>query len=65
MELSLEVSHGGAGGSSITLDYTGTCEASKKAINVPLAYTRAYSCFALAWALSQGVPNNAGSLKHL
>ena len=63
MELSLQVSHSGPAGSMITLDYTGTCEASKKAINVPLAYTRAYSCFALAGALSQGIPNNAGSLR--
>ena len=47
----------------VHVDYTGTSPVSKKALNVPLAYTRAYSCFGLACALAKGVPNNAGSLK--
>jgi N-methylhydantoinase B/oxoprolinase/acetone carboxylase alpha subunit len=47
----------------VHVDYTGTCPTSAKAINVPLAYTRAYTCFGLACALANGVPNNAGSLK--
>ncbi len=47
----------------VSVDYSGTCPTSKKAINVPLAYTRAYTAFGLACVLAKGVPNNAGSLK--
>ena len=47
----------------VMVDYTGTCPTSKKAINVPLAYTRAYTAFGLACVLAKNVPNNAGSLK--
>jgi N-methylhydantoinase A/oxoprolinase/acetone carboxylase beta subunit/N-methylhydantoinase B/oxoprolinase/acetone carboxylase alpha subunit len=47
----------------VSVDYTGTCPTSKKAINVPLAYTRAYTAFGLACVLAKDVPNNAGSLK--
>ena len=48
---------------AISVDYSGTCPTSKKAINVPRAYTRAYTAFGLACVLAKGVPNNAGSLK--
>ena len=31
-------------------------------INVPIAYTQAYTCFGLACVVAARVPNNAGSL---
>lgn len=58
LECSLTVADG-----IVSVDYTGTCPTSKKAINVPLAYTRAYTAFGLACVLAKEVPNNAGSLK--
>ena len=48
---------------SISVDYTGTSEKSKFGINVPLSYTRAYTCFGLSCLVSAEIPNNAGSLK--
>ena len=48
---------------SITVDYTGTSDKSKFGINVPLSYTKAYTCFGLSCLVSADVPNNAGSLK--
>ena len=48
---------------SITVDYTGTSNKSKFGINVPLSYTKAYTCFGLSCLVSAEVPNNAGSLK--
>ena len=48
---------------SITVDYTGTSDKSKFGINVPLSYTKAYTCFGLSCLVSAEVPNNAGSLK--
>jgi N-methylhydantoinase B len=50
------------GDSGVDLDYAGTAPASGRGINVPLAYTRAYSVFGLACAIAPDVPNNAGSL---
>ncbi len=47
---------------SITVDYTGTSPAARRGINVPLAYTTAYTVFGLACVVSPRVPNNAGSL---
>ena len=49
--------------SSIAVDYTGTSDKSKFGINVPLSYTKAYTCFGLSCLVSAEVPNNAGSLK--
>ena len=48
---------------SISVDYTGTSDKSKFGINVPLSYTKAYTCFGLSCLVSAEVPNNAGSLK--
>ncbi len=48
---------------SIFVDYTGTSDKSKFGINVPLSYTKAYTCFGLSCLLSSEIPNNAGSLK--
>ena len=48
---------------SIAVDYTGTSDKSKFGINVPLSYTKAYTCFGLSCLVSAEVPNNAGSLK--
>ena len=46
----------------IAVDYAGTSPASGYGINVPLAYTTAYTVFGLHCALARAVPNNAGSL---
>ncbi len=48
---------------SISVDYTGTSNKSKFGINVPLSYTKAYTCFGLSCLVSADIPNNAGSLK--
>ena len=47
---------------SVTVDYDGTSLMSRFGINVPMAYTTAYTCFGLSCAISPEVPNNAGSL---
>ncbi len=49
-------------GNSITVDYTGTSSIQPRGVNVPLAYTTAYTVFGLSCAISPDVPNNAGSL---
>jgi len=46
----------------IVCDFTGTSGLSKKGINVPLVYTRAYACYALKCAVAPGIPNNTASL---
>jgi 5-oxoprolinase (ATP-hydrolysing) len=46
----------------ITVDFTGTSLVQPRGVNVPLAYTTAYTVFGLACAISPDVPNNAGSL---
>jgi N-methylhydantoinase B len=46
----------------IHVDYSGTGAASKRGINVPLAYTTAYTVFGLACVVGKDIPNNAGSL---
>ena len=48
---------------SVSVDYTGTSDKSKFGINVPLSYTKAYTCFGLSCLVSAEIPNNAGSLK--
>ena len=48
---------------SISVDYTGTSDKSKFGINVPLSYTKAYTCFGLSCLVSAEIPNNAGALK--
>ena len=47
----------------ISVDYIGTSDKSKFGINVPLSYTKAYTCFGLSCLVSAEIPNNAGSLK--
>ncbi len=46
----------------ILCDFTGTSGLDKKGINVPLVYTKAYTCYALKCAIAPEVPNNAASL---
>lgn len=46
----------------IHVDYTGTAGAARRGINVPLAYTTAYTCFGLGCVVAANIPNNAGSL---
>ena len=46
----------------IVCDFTGTSPVDKKGINVPLVYTKAYTCFALKCAVAPNIPNNAASL---
>ena len=50
------------GADGIDVDYTGTTPASRRGINVPIAYTTAYTVFGIACAVAPRVPNNAGSL---
>jgi N-methylhydantoinase B len=47
---------------SIHVDFTGTDAQVRRGINVPLAYTTAYTVFALSCVVGSKVPNNAGSL---
>ena len=48
--------------SGINVDFDGTSLRSRYGINVPLAYTTAYTCFGLSCIIRPEVPNNAGSL---
>ena len=47
---------------SISVDYEGSSAKSRFGINVPLAYTTAYTCFGLSCVTCPDIPNNAGSL---
>ena len=49
-------------GDGITVDYDGTSPQSSRGVNVPMAYTAAYTCFGLSCIVSADVPNNWGSL---
>ena len=49
----------------IHVDYTGTSPASGRGINVPMAYTTAYTVFGLGCVVASRIPNNAGSLSPL
>ena len=49
----------------IHVDYAGTSPASKRGINVPMAYTTAYTVFGLGCVVAARIPNNAGSLAPL
>ncbi|WP_411817847.1 hydantoinase B/oxoprolinase family protein [Hyphococcus sp. DH-69] len=46
----------------ITVDFDGSSPPSKAGINVVMAYTHAYSTFAIRSILNPDLPNNAGSL---
>ena len=50
------------GADGVTADWAGTSGVDPKGINVPLVYTKAYTCYALKCAIAPEVPNNAGSL---
>ena len=43
-------------------DWEGTSSVDKKGINVPLVYTKAYTCYAIKCAIAPEIPNNAASL---
>jgi N-methylhydantoinase B len=47
------------------VDFTGTSPQSRYGINVPLAYTTAYTVFGLGCVVASQIPNNAGSLAPL
>jgi N-methylhydantoinase B len=49
----------------IHVDFTGTSPQSPRGINVPLAYTTAYTVFGLGCVVAARIPNNAGSLAPL
>jgi N-methylhydantoinase B len=49
----------------IHVDYSGTDRQAVKGINVPLAYTTAYTVFGLGCIVAARIPNNAGSLAPL
>jgi N-methylhydantoinase B len=49
----------------IHVDYTGTTAKSRYGINVPMAYTTAYTVFGLGCVVATRIPNNAGSLSPL
>jgi N-methylhydantoinase B len=51
--------------SGIHVDYAGTSPQSPKGINVPMAYTTAYTVFGLGCVVASRIPNNAGSLAPL
>ncbi len=48
--------------SGIHVDFTGTSPQSRYGINVPMAYTTAYTVFGLGCVVASQIPNNAGSL---
>ena len=46
----------------VTADFSGTSGISRKGINVPHVYTKAYACYALKCAIAPDIPNNTASL---
>ncbi len=51
--------------SGIHIDYTGSSGTQKRGINVPLAYTTAYTVYGMGCVVAAQIPNNAGSLAPL
>lgn len=49
-------------GDHVHVDYTGTGPAVDIAINVPLCYTRAMTCYAIKCLTTPNIPNNEGSV---
>lgn len=49
-------------GDAVQLDFEGTDPAVRSAINVPLCYTRAMSCYAIKCLTTPSIPNNQGSV---
>lgn len=50
-------------GEEVQVDFTGTSQAIHSAINVPLCYTRAMSCYAIKCLTTPQIPNNQGSVQ--
>lgn len=48
-------------GEDLVVDFEGTAPSVDRGINVPLAYTTAYSCYAVKCIVAPDVPNNEGS----
>ena len=48
-------------GDRLVVDFDGTDPSVDRGINVPLAYTTAYSCYAVKCVVAPDVPNNEGS----
>jgi len=48
---------------AIEVDFAGTSGLSQRGINVPPAYTRAYSCFGIKVVVAPDIPNNWASLE--
>jgi N-methylhydantoinase B len=48
-------------GDRLVVDFDGTDASVDRGINVPLAYTTAYSCYAVKCVVAPDVPNNEGS----
>jgi N-methylhydantoinase B len=48
-------------GDRLVVDFEGTDASVDRGINVPLAYTTAYSCYAVKCVIAPDVPNNEGS----
>ena len=46
----------------VLADFDGTSGLDAKGINVPLVYTKAYTCYAIKCAIAPEIPNNAASL---
>lgn len=47
----------------VMADFSGTSDAIKYAINVPLCYTRAMTCYAIKCLTTPRIPNNEGSVR--
>ncbi|MBM4441851.1 MAG: hydantoinase B/oxoprolinase family protein [Candidatus Rokubacteria bacterium] len=50
-------------GGELTVDYAGSSPASKRAVNVVLNYTKAYTTYGVKCVVAPHVPNNAGSFR--
>lgn len=50
-------------GERLTVDYAGSSPASRRAINVVLNYTKAYTTYGVKCVVAPHVPNNAGSFR--
>jgi N-methylhydantoinase B len=53
----------GVRGDELTVDYAGSSPASRRAINVVLNYTKAYTTYGVKCVVAPHVPNNAGSFR--
>ena len=51
------------GAETIEVDFTGTSGLSTRGINVPAAYTRAYTAFGIKVVVAPDIPNNTASLE--